>query len=176
MGKDLDGVWRMCCTPLRLSSCVGERRYGLASVLELKCSNCGFTTKVSTAKTHHSADNETYPGGSRGRPAYDVNTKAALGMINAGVGATHLNNMLASMNIPPIHHKSLKRWEREVGSHLESAAKRSCKEALIAERRLSNDESAKQAMLASKPDENPAPAVPAMDPSFVLHTIMTSQV
>ena len=74
------------------------------------------------SKTHYAN-----PGPSKhvGRPAFGVNTKAVLGMINAGVGATHLNSILSTMNILPVHRTTLKRREKEIGGHIEHAAKRS---------------------------------------------------
>ena len=57
------------------------------------------------------------------------------GMIHAGLGATHVNNFLTSMNIPPVQPKLLKRREREVGPQIESTAKRACREAVTEERK-----------------------------------------
>ena len=56
------------------------------------------------------------------------------GMIDAGVGETHFNNILSTMNIPGMHHKTLKRHERSIGSVVESAAKKSCDISLMMER------------------------------------------
>lgn len=36
-------------------------------------------------------------------------------MINVGIGEQQMNNILAELNIPSIHHKTLKEREREVG-------------------------------------------------------------
>lgn len=47
-------------------------------------------------------------------------------MLHAGVGETHINNILAAINVPVIHHKTLKRRERG----LESVTKRTVEEAL----------------------------------------------
>ena len=44
-----------------------------------------------------------------------------------------MNALLGAMNIPGIHHKSLKRRERSMGGVLEAAAKRSCHAALVKE-------------------------------------------
>ena len=43
-------------------------------------------------------------------------------MLHAGIGETHVNNLLTSMNVPPIHHKTLKRREREAGKGIETVA------------------------------------------------------
>ena len=49
------------------------------------------------------------------------------GRLHAGVGETHINNILAAINISVIHHKTLKRREREAGKGLESLTKRTVK-------------------------------------------------
>jgi hypothetical protein len=46
-------------------------------------------------------------------------------MINGGFGEIHVNNMLATLNIPTITQKSLKNREREVGDHLNDMAEES---------------------------------------------------
>ena len=51
-------------------------------------------------------------------------------MLHAGIGETHINNLLAAMNVPVIHHKTLKRREREAGQGIEKLSKRSFSEAL----------------------------------------------
>ena len=63
-----------CSKALRLINVVKEERFGLASVLHVKCSSggCGAISMVQTSKTHRSS-------GSGTRRVYDVNTKAALG-------------------------------------------------------------------------------------------------
>ena len=57
-------------------------------------------------------------------------------MINSGLGVTHVNALLSSMNIPTISPRSLKRREREVGKHLEKLAEESCSEVLHEEMEL----------------------------------------
>ena len=133
LAADLEKGCTSCCLPLRLAHCTAENKQGLASLLHLTCDECGAENRIITSKTHYAN-----PGPSKhvGRPAFDagVNTKAVLGMINAGVGATHLNFILSTMNIPLVHHTTLKRREKEIGGHIEHAAKRSCTEAVLLER------------------------------------------
>ncbi|XP_070577204.1 uncharacterized protein [Ptychodera flava] len=62
--------------------------------------------------------------------AFDVNAKIATGMITAGIGERHLNQMLSSISVPTIHHKTLKRKEREVGESILKVANQSCKQAI----------------------------------------------
>ena len=51
-------------------------------------------------------------------------------MIDAGIGETHVNNLLAALDIPPIHHKTLKKYERRIGVALEKSAGESCRRSL----------------------------------------------
>jgi len=61
-----------CGKHLNLNNIVNEKRYGFGSVLMIEC-ECGSCNEVSTGKTHRT--------GKRGPAVFDVNTKAALGMI-----------------------------------------------------------------------------------------------
>lgn len=54
-------------------------------------------------------------------------------MINGGFGESHINTLLAVLNIPGICHKNLKEREREVGQKLEVMANASCKRNLANE-------------------------------------------
>lgn len=54
-------------------------------------------------------------------------------MINVGIGEQQMNNILAELNIPSIHHKTLKEREREVGRAFEEVADKSCNNALLDE-------------------------------------------
>ena len=67
-------------------------------------------------------------------------------MIDAGIGETHVNNLLTALDIPPVCHKSLKKSERVVGTALERMAHGSCKKNLEEECRLTigDDEDASQ--------------------------------
>lgn len=51
-------------------------------------------------------------------------------MIDAGIGESQMSNVLVELNIPSLHHKSLKEREREIGSTIESVAERSCEKAI----------------------------------------------
>lgn len=54
-------------------------------------------------------------------------------MINGGFGETHLNALLAVLNIPGISKRRLKEREREVGDSLSKMADESCLKNLIEE-------------------------------------------
>ena len=55
-------------------------------------------------------------------------------MIHAGMGAQYVNSFLTTMNIPPLHHKTMKKREREIGNAVDSIAKKSCLDALADEK------------------------------------------
>jgi len=59
--------------------------------------------------------------GSRGPLVSDINTRAVLGSLHAG-----LNNLLLTMNIPTMNHRLFKRREMEVGNAVENDARESC--------------------------------------------------
>ena len=54
-------------------------------------------------------------------------------MINGGFGETHLNALLAVLNIPGISKRGLKEKEREVGNNLSKMADESCQKNLLEE-------------------------------------------
>ena len=112
--------------PLPFTKIYNETINGLASTFSVDCPHCGETNKVSTSKKHKY--------GSRGPHAFDVNSRAALATLNAGIGHTHLSNITAALNIPPINHVTLKAREREVGKAVENVAVRSCLKAIQAEK------------------------------------------
>lgn len=51
-------------------------------------------------------------------------------MLHIGIGETQLNNLLTTMNLPPITKSTLRKREREVGGAIEEVTKRSVSEAL----------------------------------------------
>jgi len=57
-------------------------------------------------------------------------------MINCGIGETQANSLLATLNIPGICSKSLKKREREVDVVLRSIAEQSCQRTLQEEATL----------------------------------------
>lgn len=51
-------------------------------------------------------------------------------MVNSGMGVSHVNSFLTGLNLPGIHHKSMKAREREVGRAVKTVARESCNKAL----------------------------------------------
>ena len=82
-----------------------EQRNGLASTFTFRCPSCGYLNKAETSKQHRS--------GNRGpKKAFGINTRVTLGCLHAGIGQTHINNILCCMNIPTINSITFKQRER----------------------------------------------------------------
>ena len=114
--------------PLSLVNIMEEKQSGLRSIFSIKCSFCGHLNEVKSSAEHRA--------GSRGPLVSDINTKVVLGSLHAGMGYTHLNNLLSTMNVPTMNHNLCKRREREVGNALEKVATDSCKFKLNLEKKL----------------------------------------
>ncbi|CAC5356422.1 unnamed protein product [Mytilus coruscus] len=49
------------------------------------------------------------------------------GMIHAGIGATHVNNFLNGLNVPPVNSSTIKKKENETGKIVFTVAQEACK-------------------------------------------------
>lgn len=49
-----------------------------------------------------------------------------IGMLHAGIGPSHVNSLLKSVNLPAVFENTLKAREREIGPVFEKVAKDSC--------------------------------------------------
>lgn len=111
LGVLADGLkaCQLCGHPLHLIDCVGEKKFGLAHILMVKCNylECGLVNDVPTGSRHKTTNCAS---------AWDVNTKLAAGMINGGFGESHVNGLLSSI-IPTITQSTLKTREREITPH-----------------------------------------------------------
>ena len=87
---------------------------------------CYHLNEVCTSAQHRS--------GKRGPPCMDVNTRVALGCLQAGMGHTHVNHLLSTLNVPTISHKGYKVREREVGRCVEAVTQESCKRVICKEK------------------------------------------
>ena len=133
---------KKCEIPLNMCSAKGVLTRGLGGWLYITCDNpaCAVVNKVSIGKQHRrnsTGSNNPFNVSPSGNAIFDVNTKAASGMLHAGIGETHLNNLFTTMNLPQITHRSLKKCENEIGPILESFAKQSAANALMQEKELS---------------------------------------
>ncbi|XP_021339772.1 uncharacterized protein LOC110440988 [Mizuhopecten yessoensis] len=106
-----------CDSRLHLSDIESERRYGLGSILFIRCQNsvCSSLNDVKTGK--------------RNNGTFDINSKLALAMIHTGMGPVQVNNLLATLNLPPVVPSTLKRREHKIDTTLETIAKKSCLDA-----------------------------------------------
>ena len=96
-----------------------EKQSGLSSIFSIKYSFCGHLNEVKSSAEHRA--------GSCGPLVSNINTRAVLGSLHAGMGNTHLKNLLSTMNVLTMNHNLFKRREREVGDALEKVATDSCK-------------------------------------------------
>ena len=92
----------------------------------IKCPVCGKNNKVKTSGQHRS--------GKCGPPAFDINTRVVLGCLHAGIGQTHINNVLSTLNAPTLNSVTFKLREREVGKAVEGIVKSSCHNCLTNEK------------------------------------------
>ncbi|XP_068684754.1 uncharacterized protein [Montipora foliosa] len=97
--------------PLSFYHVTDEVRYGLASTFVIKCPFCGKSNQVKTSGQHRS--------GKCSPPAFDINTRVVLGCLHAGIGQTHINNVLSTLNVPTLNSVTFKLREREVGKAVE---------------------------------------------------------
>ena len=89
------------------------------------CAVCGAENVVKT-REHRS--------GQRGPLTQNVNSRAVLGCLHTGIGETHLNNLLCTLNIPPMNPVTFKSGENEIGHAVEQVTRRSCKTAMSEEK------------------------------------------
>ena len=73
-------------------------------------------------------------GAVRGPLTQDVNSRAVLGCLHTGIGETHLNSLLCTLNFPPMNAVTFKSRENEIGHAVEQVTRRSCKTAMSEER------------------------------------------
>lgn len=61
-----------------------------------------------------------------------------LGMIHAGIGATHVNNFLGALNVPLVNSSTIKKKENEIGKKIFEVARESCQSNQKKEQLMSN--------------------------------------
>ena len=92
-------------------------RYGFASLLWVRCVECGTLNSINESKFHHTKK--------KGAPLYNVNTKAA-GAICSGLLVTGMQKFMTSSEVPTVSAKTLKKREREIGVTIKKGARKSC--------------------------------------------------
>ena len=95
-----------------------RKKEGCASVLSVVCEICKKINKIKTSRQHQF--------GKRGPQPYDVNSIIAFGAIDNGIGYSHINSFLTTLDIPSINRSTYKRREREIGLAIEDLAANSC--------------------------------------------------
>ena len=65
-------------------------------------------------------------------------------MLHVGIGPTHVNESLSSINVPSLGESTLKDRKREVRPQIEKLAKESCLESLESERNLWKEDNEKE--------------------------------
>ena len=124
---------------MSIANVVGEKCFALATQLIIVCEFCKENNTIETCGKHKS--------GKCGPSAYDINSREALARLDTGIGETHLNRILSTMNIPTISRASFKKREREVGSVISIVAKKSCEDVTIIEKNSA-------VLTGAEPDEN----------------------
>ena len=117
-----------CSSRLDLRNTESEKRYGFASLLWVRCVECGAFNSINTSKSRHVKK--------KGAPVYDVNTKTARAMIQSELSVTGMQKFMASLEVPTVSVRTLKRREREIGVKMEKVAKKSCLDATELEQNL----------------------------------------
>ncbi|KAK0078509.1 hypothetical protein PV326_009311, partial [Microctonus aethiopoides] len=124
-----------CCKSiLSLMDTKEEKRFGLGSILYVKCCQCKKINTVFTDKRHKGPNNKYL---------FDNNTKAVIGCLNNGTGNTDFNKLLAEINIPELNWHTYKTYEMEVAKKVEYVARENCMAAAIQERKLTIENAAK---------------------------------
>lgn len=83
------------------------RGYGLASVLGIRCTACKHEFKFETSKKLISNDN---------RAKYDVNVRAVWGSVVTGNGASHLREIMATLDSPSLSQPAFTKIEQDIGN------------------------------------------------------------
>ena len=82
----------------------------------------------------------------------DANSRVALGSLHAGMGHTHVNHLLSTLNVPTVSHTAYKAREREVGRCVEAVVQESCKNVICKEKENSQSERAGMVEMAASYD------------------------
>ncbi|KAK0073983.1 hypothetical protein PV326_012851 [Microctonus aethiopoides] len=120
-----------CNKILSLEDIVHEKRVMLASMFDVKCRECGALTTVCSDKQH-----QVLSVKDRKVQHFNVNTSIVFGTLNTGLGNSHLNKILSSVDVPNCNSASFQNHEKEVGSATWKLTDESCKNAVAEERQL----------------------------------------
>ena len=110
-----------CGLKLDMTQALGVLPKGLGGYLYIRCGLCDEISAVKLSKTHKSKSSKSV----KHDGIFDLNTKAAVGMLHGGMGERVMNNFLSVLNLNTISTASLKKRESEVGETLEFLADQS---------------------------------------------------
>ncbi len=119
--ESLNKGCKKCGLKLDLTQALGVLPKGLGGYLYIRCGLCEEICAVKLSKTHKSKSSKSV----KHDGIFDLNTKAAVGMLHGGMGERVMNNFLSVLNLNTISTASLKDRESEVGETLEFLADQS---------------------------------------------------
>ena len=82
-----------CQKELSVTRILNETKYDLGSIFKVSCKYCLTVNKITNSTS-------TIGKGRTGHGSFEVNTKMALGMIDAGLGESHASSFVFNMGIP----------------------------------------------------------------------------
>ena len=112
-------------TPLLLSKITAEYRKDFVSIFNVTCDRCNKLNAIRTQKPNAYRNPE------------DLNSMAALGTLHNGIGVSHLQSIMAAVEVPSLSVNGYKNVENYVGKVMEMEAEHSCIQAGIEEKILS---------------------------------------
>ena len=124
VGEILENGCAFCGIKPQLLS---ERRIGFLSIFKVKCKNCGNVTSLRKQK-----------GKKNGR-GIEINQMAVMGTLHSGLGASYLESLMASIEVPSLSEQGYTRVENCTGEAIEQEAAENCRSAITKEKLLSKE-------------------------------------
>ena len=126
LAKMLEAGCEFCGkTPLLLSKITAEHRKGFVSIFKVTCDRCNKLNVTRTQKPNAYRNPE------------DLNSMAVLGTLHNSIGVSHLQSIMAAVEVPSLAVNEHKNVENYVGKVMEMEAEHSCMQAGIEEKILS---------------------------------------
>ena len=126
LAKMLEAGCEFCGkTPLLLSKSTAEYRKGFVSTFKATCDRCSKLNAIRTQKPNAYRNPE------------DLNSMAVIGTLHNGIGVSHLQSIMAAVEVPSLSVNGYKNVENYVGKVMKMEAEHSCMQAGIEEKILS---------------------------------------
>ena len=123
LAKMLEAGCEFCGkTPLLLSKITAEYRKSFVSFFKVTCDRCNKLNAI------HTQIPNAY------RNPEDLNSMAVLGTLHNGIGVSHLQSIMAAVEVPSLSVNEYKNVENYVGKVMEMEAEHSCMQAGIEEK------------------------------------------